>query len=116
MIRDVAEEFKTGKKYAVGIDAGAYAVSDLLARHKDLLAAGIVIAGAGDPSASIGNAKVMIVHAEDDELIPSENASALANAWGAKYVFYDRNNHWLQHDCWDYAIENEDLLGWLLTK
>ena len=84
--------------------------------HKDLLAAGIIIAGAGDPSASIGNAKAMIIHAEDDETVSSANASALAQAWNATFVFYDNQEHWLQHDCWNYAIENEDLLGWLLTK
>ncbi|MBE6529003.1 MAG: hypothetical protein E7680_00145 [Ruminococcaceae bacterium] len=116
MIRDVADEYHTGKKYAIGADAGAYAVSDLLVRHKDQLTAAVLISGAGDPSASIGNAKVMIVHAEDDEIVSSENADTLAKAWNAKYVFYDSATYWLQHDCWDYVAENEDLLGWLLTK
>ena len=85
-------------------------------RHKDLLAAGVVIAGAGDPSASIGNAKVMIIHAEEDDEISYKNAEALAAAWGAEYKLYDKNNDWLRHDCWDYAAKNEDLLGWLLSK
>ncbi len=117
MIRDVATEFRANRKYAVGADTGAYAVSDLLARHKDLLAAAVIISGAGDPNASIGNAKVMIVHAEHDDVIPYENAAALAAAWGAEYKFYDKEQYWsLLHDCWNYAAENENLIGWLLSK
>ena len=117
LIRDAAAEFRANRKYAVGADAGAYAVSDLLARHKDLVAAGVIIAGAGDPNASVGSAAVMIVHAEHDDVISYENAEALAAAWGADYRFYDEKNYWsLQHDCWNYAAEHEDILDWLLTK
>ena len=112
LIRDVAEQYNVQKKYAVGIDAGAYAVSDLLARHKDLLAAGIIIAGAGDPAADIGNAKAWIIHSEIDEVIPKENAEALAAAWKAEYTAYEWGSF---HDCWDQAAK-EDLLGWLLSK
>ncbi len=114
LIRDAATEFHANRKYAVGVDAGAYAVSDLLVRHKDLVAAGVIIAGAGDPSASIGNAKVMIIHAEHDDEIPYENAEALAEAWGAEYKLIDDFQQ--MHDCWDYVAEHEDILGWLLTK
>ena len=113
MIRDVAVQFKTGRNYAVGIDAGAYAVSDLLARHKNLLAAGIVIAGAGDPSADIGNAKVWVIHASGDDVIPQENAEALAEAWNAEYTCYEWGS---LHDCWNEAVKKEDLLDWLLSK
>ena len=113
MIRDVSERFKTVRNYAVGIDAGAYAVSDLLVRHKDLLAAGIVIAGAGDPSADIGGAKAWIIHASGDDLIPQENADALAKAWNAEYTCYEWG---VLHDCWDKAIQEENLLDWLLSK
>ncbi len=114
MIRDVAEEFDTIGKYAIGIDAGAYAVSDLLVRHQNLLVAGIVIAGAGDPSASIGGAEAWIIHSKRDDEIPFDDASELAEAWDAKTVFYD--NWSILHDCWDEASKKEDLLGWLLSK
>ena len=114
LIRDAATEFHANRKYAVGVDAGAYAVSDLLVRHKDLVAAGVIIAGAGDPNASVGNAKVMIIHAEHDDEIPYENAEELAEAWGAEYKLIDDFQQ--MHDCWDYVAENEDILGWLLSK
>lgn len=113
LIRDVSEKYHTQKSYAVGIDAGAYAVSDLLVRHKDLLAAGIVISGAGDPSANIGNAKAWVIHAGGDNLIPVENAEALVQGWGATYTCYQFG---ALHDCWNQAVEREDLLGWLLSN
>ncbi len=113
LIRDVAAQFGADRNYAVGIDAGAYAVGDLLVRHKDLLAAGILVSGAGDPSADIGIAEAWIIHAGGDNLIPSENAAALADAWGAKYTFYE---YGALHNCWEKAIREEDLLSWLLSK
>ena len=46
-----------------------------------------------------------------------EVAAALAAAWGAEYKFYDKEQYWsLLHDCWNYAAENENLIGWLLSK
>ena len=116
MIRDVAEKFGASTNYAIGVDAGAYAVSDLLARHSGLLAAGIVIAGAGDPEANIGIAEVMVIHSENDDVVAFENAESLAENWGAKLVSY---NEWkIKHNCWDRAAKDKDLdlLGWLLSK
>ena len=117
MIRDVANEFKTGKKYAVGVDAGAYAVSDLLVRHQNLLSAGVIIAGAGDASASIGDAKAMVVHAPHDYIIDKENAQALAAAWNAELVLYDDlwdGEH--GEELWNYVAEHTEFFDWLLTK
>ena len=110
LIRDVAAEYQLTKKYAVGADAGAYAVGDLLVRHKDLLRAGILVAGAGDATASIGEAQAWILHGQNDDVIPLENAEALATAWGAELTTV-----WGLHDCWDSAA-TKDLIGWLLTK
>lgn len=114
LIRDVAEKYHAQRMYAIGVDAGAYAVSDLLARHKDLLAAGVIISGAGDPSADIGNAKAWIFHASEDDVIDHANADALAAAWNAEYTLYEFGP--LHEDCWEYVAKEEYLLSRLLAK
>lgn len=111
LIADVAAKYKTAGNYAVGADAGGYAVADLLARHRDLLKKAIIISGAGDPAANIGDAKVRLIHAEFDQTIPFANAQALADAWGAEITKYPRG---YLHDCWNEAYRQEDLLGWLI--
>lgn len=111
LIGDIAAKYKTAGNYAVGADAGGYAVADLLARHRDLLKKAIIISGAGDPAAKIGNAKVWLIHAEFDQTVPFANAQALADAWGAEITKYPRG---YLHDCWNEAYEQEDLLGWLI--
>ena len=111
LIGEIAAKYRTTASYAVGAEAGGYAVADLLARHKDLLSGGVIISGAGDPSANVGNAKVRIFHAENDNLIPVSDASALADAWGAEATFYGWG---YTHDCWDDVYRSEALLDWIL--
>ena len=109
LIHDVALKYRTAGTYAAGISAGAYGVADLCARHEDLLKAAVILAGAGDPSASIGNTKVLIYHGEGDEKIPVENAKSLAQAWNAEYREQSRE----LHDCWKVVYAKEDIVGWL---
>ena len=80
-----------------------------MARHENLLTAAVIIAGAGDASASVGNTKVWIIHGENDQKVPVSNAQALAEAWGAKYTEVSRE----LHDCWNTAFAKEDIVGWL---
>ena len=109
LVHDVAMKYNTSGSYAAGVSAGAYAVADLSARHNDLFKAVVLIAGAGDPSASIGNTKVMICHGEGDEKVPVADARKLAEAWNAEYQEYPRE----LHDCWTIVFVREDVVGWL---
>ena len=109
LIHDVAKKYNTVGNYAAGISAGAYGVADLCARHNGLLDAAVLISGAGDPSASIGDTKTLIYHGEGDEKVPVENARALADAWGSEYAEYTRE----LHDCWNLVFIHEDVVGWL---
>ena len=111
LIGDMEITYGTSGNFAVGADAGGYAVADLLARHQNLLRGAVILSGAGDPGAKIGNAKVWIVHSENDTLIPIADARALAEAWGAKTTFYGWG---YIHDCWDDAFKSEEILNWLL--
>ena len=111
LISDIAAKYKTTGNYAVGTEAGGYAVADLLARHRNLLKGSVIISGAGDPAAKIGNAKTWIIHAENDNLIPIADARALAEAWSAKTTFYGWG---YTHDCWDDAFKSEPILNWIL--
>ena len=109
MICDIDAKYQTTRVYGVGVAAGGYAIADLCARHQGLFSAAVVIAGAGDPSASIGDTSVLIVHGEGDGKINVSNARELAEAWGAEYLEISRE----LHDCWNMAFQKEDILGWL---
>ena len=112
LIHDIALKYQTAGNYAVGVSAGGYAVADLCARHENLITAAVILAGAGDPSATIGNTKVLIYHGEGDEKIAASNAQALSSAWGAEYKELTRE----LHDCWKTAFAKEDILGWLNAR
>lgn len=112
LIHDIALKYQTAGNYAVGVSAGGYAVADLCARHENLLTAAVILAGAGDPAATIGNTKVLIYHGEGDEKIAASNAQALSSAWGAEYKELARE----LHDCWKTAFAKEDILGWLNAR
>ena len=112
LIHDVALKYQTTGNYAIGVSAGGYAVADLCARHENLLNAAVILAGAGDPTASIGNTKVLIYHGEGDKKIPATNAQALSSAWSAEYKELSRE----LHDCWKTAFAKEDIIGWLNAR
>ena len=112
LIHDIALKYNTVGNYAVGVSAGGYAVADLCARYENLVKAGVIIAGAGDPNASIGNTQLLIIHGEGDEKIAVSNAQTLASAWGAEYKEMTRE----LHDCWNTAFKREDICGWLNSK
>ena len=109
LIKAIAAKYQTSAIYAVGVAAGGYAVADLCARHNALLSAAVIIAGAGDPTADIGDAAVLIVHGEGDGKIPVANARELSESWNADYLEISRE----LHDCWNMAFLKEDILGWL---
>ena len=109
LIINIADKYNTSSVYAVGVSAGGYAVADLVARHENLLTAAVIIAGAGDTGASIGNTKVWVIHGEGDQKIPVSNAKELSTAWGAEYTEVSRE----LHDCWTAAFAKEDIVGWL---
>ena len=113
LISDLSTTYHATACYAVGAEAGGYAVADLLARHKDLLQKAVIISGAGDPAAKIGNTKVLMIHAEFDQIIPFSEAQTLADAWGAELIRYPRG---YLHECWNEAYEKEDLLSWLIEN
>ena len=109
LIHDVALKYNTTGSYAAGVSAGAYAVADLCARHNNLLKAAVMIAGAGDASASIGDTEMLIYHGEGDEKVSVANARELAEAWDADYYEYERE----LHDCWTIVFVREDIVSWL---
>ena len=109
LIHDVALKYNTSGSYAAGVSAGAYAVADLCARHPSLLKAAVMIAGAGDPSASIGSTEMLIYHGEGDEKLPVANARELADAWDADYNECARE----LHDCWTVVFVRENIVDWL---
>lgn len=111
LITDIAAKYKTKGNYAVGAEAGGYAVADLLARHQNLLKGAVILSGAGDVAAKIGKAKTWIIHAENDNVVPIADAKALAEAWGAKTTFYGWG---YTHNCWDDAFKSEPILDWIL--
>ncbi len=105
--------------YAVGFSMGAIGLWDILARHPDLFAASVLIAGDLDVAASAPLADVPLwaVHGGRDTLVPPHNPRAfadLARARGgrAKYTEVDD----VGHDVWRFAFAHEPLWAWLFAQ
>ncbi len=113
--------------YLIGLSQGAVAVWDLLARHGELFAATVPIAGVGDVSEAERYADIPIYafHGKEDPIIPYENATpALCEAIEAcgkgklNFVAFEDG----AHDIWEQAIvfagaEGLPALdGWLFSQ
>lgn len=66
-----------GRVYVIGVSQGAVATWDLLARHGELFAAAVPIAGVGDVSKAEAYAEIPIYafHGEQDTIVPYESGT-----------------------------------------
>ncbi len=94
--------------YLIGLSQGAIAIYDLLARHSELFAAAVPIAGFGDPSKADIYAEIPIYafHGDSDPIIPYEAGKEVYNAIEAQnkglfnLIVYENG----LHSVWEQAI------------
>lgn len=115
-----AGNVKKDQIYAGGLSMGGMGTFELLARRPNLFAAAIPICGGGDPeTASLyaDNTELWIFHGAKDDIVPPglsiEMANAINEAGGvASLTIYGNANH----NSWDPAFAEPNLLKWLFSK
>lgn len=98
----------TERIYAVGASMGGYGVWDLMMRHNETFAAGVVLCGAGDPSQAelLKDTPMYVFHGALDEVLsPSvarEVAQSIYDAGGTKLRYFEiaKNTHEMYYQLW----------------
>lgn len=103
--------------YLVGFSMGAIGAWDILARHADLFAAAVVIAGDLDVDAVLASPAaslpVWAIHGERDPLVSNENIRRL-DARGLQSLRYTELAG-AGHDVWRQAFAHVPLWEWLFA-
>lgn len=114
------EEVDRNRVYIMGLSMGAFGIFDLLHRRPDWFAAAVPICGGGDTTKVHKYAKKLplwVFHGADDSVVPVEASrmmvSAIKEAGGTvAYTEYPG----IDHNSWDPAFAEEDLLPWIFGK
>lgn len=110
----------TKRIYLGGLSLGGFGTFDMLWRYPGLFAAAFPICGAGNPAAvKLYNRRtaVWIFHGAKDPVVPYVNSKQMYAAMRkrgmqVKYTLYPD----AEHDSWDSAFSEKDLLPWLFSK
>ena len=105
--------------YASGLSMGGFGAWDLMMRHNDYFAAGILVCGGGDPSQAevLKDTPLFVFHGSADTVVPvagsRDTVQAIKDAGGTlvTYVEYEKGSHFI----WDTAFAHEGMLSQLLT-
>ncbi len=105
--------------YASGLSMGGFGAWDLMMRHNDYFAAGILVCGGGDPSQAeaLKDTPLFVFHGDADDAVPvsgsRDTVQAIKDAGGelVKYVEYPGQGHGI----WNNAFAHPGMLEELLT-
>ena len=121
LLDSLQEEFSIDRDriYTSGLSMGGFGSWDLMMRHNDYFAAGIIVCGGGDVSQAeaLKDTPLFVFHGNADGTVPvsgSKNVvQAIKDAGGelVTYVEYDQADHGI----WNTAFEHEGLFTQLLT-
>lgn len=109
----------TSRIYLAGLSMGGMATFELVSRRPHTFAAAIAICGGGNEEAAASYAKhtpFWIFHGTADDVIPPSHSIAMEKAirragGDPKLTLYDGVNH----NSWDNAFAEPDLLKWLFS-
>ena len=115
LVRKVMEDYSVDKDrvYAMGISMGGFGVWDVMTRHNDVFAAGVVVCGAGDPSKAdlLKDTPMFVFHGSADETVPVTGAtdmvSAIEKAGGTKIQYKEYGGE--GHGIWGNVFRLETL-------
>jgi predicted peptidase len=104
--------------YVTGLSMGGFGSYDLLARHPDVFAAGVIVCGGGD-AATVPRFKdipLYIFHGAKDQAVPvafsQRMADALRRAGASPHLkIYPAGGH----DVWNDAYLDQDMIAWLFA-
>ncbi|MFD2245366.1 prolyl oligopeptidase family serine peptidase [Pontibacter ruber] len=107
------------RMYLGGLSMGGMGTFELLRRKPDTFAAAFPICGGGHPAGARKYAKkvsLWVFHGEEDGVVPVEKSTVMVEAirkagGDVKYTVYPGVNH----NSWDYAFAEPELLSWLFS-
>jgi len=115
------EEFNVDadRIYASGLSLGGFGAWDLMMRHNDYFAAGVLVCGGGDPSQAeaLKDTPLFVFHGDADDAVPvsgsRDTVQAIRDAGGelVQYVEYPGKGHGI----WNDAFAHPGMLRELLT-
>ena len=121
LLDSLQEEFNVDadRIYASGLSMGGFGAWDLMMRHNDYFAAGILVCGGGDPSQAelLKDTPLFVFHGDADTAVPvsgsRDTVQAIKDAGGelVKYVEYAGQGHGI----WNTAFAHSGMLEELLT-
>lgn len=106
--------------YIMGISMGGFGTWDALVRHEATFAAGVPLCGGGDPSKAdiLKEIPIWCVHGTVDSAVPfagtEEMYNTIVSAGGERITFEPMDG--MDHNIWDYATTNGDLIDWLFAQ
>ena len=110
----------TDRVYIMGISMGGFGTWDALVRHEPIFAAGVPLCGGGDPSKAdiLKEIPIWCVHGTVDSAVPfagtEEMYNTIVSAGGERITFEPMEG--MNHNIWDYATTNGDLIDWLFAQ
>jgi predicted peptidase len=117
----IAEPFTNkGQVYVLGLSMGGMGTFELIHRMPNTFAAAVPICGGGDPNSVNNYAQkipLWVFHGAKDMVVNPQQSvemvSAILEAGGfPKFTLYDKTNH----NSWDSAFAEKDLLPWLFSQ
>lgn len=115
------EKFVDGRRiYVGGVSMGARGTFEILWRKPNFFAAAFAIAGGGNPSTVSGYARkfpIWIFHGDQDNVVDVNDSRTMAEALtsaGAAVIYTEYPG--VQHNAWDYALAEKNLLPWIFSK
>jgi predicted peptidase len=113
-------QVNTKKMYVGGLSMGGMGTFEILWRKPKFFAAAFPICGGGDPAKVNVYAKnypIWVFHGSADKVVLPSNSRIMVNALkkaGAKVKYTEYTE--VQHNSWDNAFAEKDLLKWLFMQ
>ncbi len=110
----------TSRYYITGLSMGGFGAWDMLARHSEMFAAGLVLCGGGDPemASTLKDIPICVAHSTDDGSVPfratREMVDAITEAGGKVLKFYELRG--FGHIIWDDIGMEDDIANWLFYQ
>lgn len=119
------EEFNvdSDRIYASGLSMGGFGAWDLMMRHNDYFAAGVLVCGGGDPSQAeaLKDTPLFVFHGDADDAVPvsgsRDTVQAIRDAGGelVQYVEYPGKGHGIWNDAFAHPGMLQELLTYKLS-
>lgn len=121
LLHQVIKQYRVQKKkvYVGGLSMGGMGTFEIAWRNPKLFAAAFPICGGGDPATAKDIRKInwWVFHGAKDDIVPPAYSETMVTALKAakadvKYTLYPNANH----NSWDPAFAEPDLLPWLFSQ